>query len=167
MIMSAYSNIYSNIYSSTSFMQMNIWIYLKCKYMVNKYPNILGLKKYVKRISELVYPEQCHNHCFILVLILIVFHFQKSWGHLPISTKMRSSFSFFPKNCGHLSFSKKLRSSSIFKKMRLSSIFKRVDVVFNISSSWVETMLNTKNQLPSVIAMSGNRQKQTKTRDDV
>ena len=52
---------------------------------------------------------------------------------------------------------KYLRSSSIVKKLRSSSIFQKIEVVFNlkknevvfhISSSWVETMLHTKNQLP-------------------
>ena len=90
------------------------------------------------------------------------------WGRLPFKKnyvvfhlKIFRSSSIFVKNivfilvlfgCIILNevifpFPKELRSSSIFKKLRSSSIFKNIEVVFHISSSWVNIRLHTKTQL--------------------
>ena len=89
-------------------------------------------------------------NCAILLLFVLLARLSGSMccavGYIYCIYFLRSSSIF-----------KYLRSSSIVKKLRSSSIFQKIEVVFNlkknevvfhISSSWVETMLHTKNQFP-------------------
>ena len=117
-----------------------------------------------REINKLFYLERCQNHCFYFWFFLVFYHFQKNWGcllfkknwgRLPFWKINKIVFQFktgsscfkrqlrlyyiFKQNWGHLSF---------LKELRLSSIFNNIEVVFHISSSWVEIRMYTKNQLP-------------------
>ena len=100
---------------------------------------VLNLKKNeaVFHFQKFSFKQYVRSSSFFLNEV--IFHFQKKWVRLP-----------FPNKWGCLPFPKKLRSSSIWNFFSSSSIFQNIEVVFLISSYWVNIRLHTENQLPKL-----------------
>ena len=70
-------------------------------------------------IYRLMYPEQCHHHCFYFYLFIIF------WRQSSIFLTFWRQSSIF------LTFQEKLRCLPFQEKLRSSSIFKQIDVVLH------------------------------------